>query len=142
MVTITRTVRNADGVFGVLRMPGFVCVTAEEQDVGNQRGISCIPAGTYPLRRTIYFKHGFPTYEVCDVPGRSRILIHPGNTEEDSQGCILLGLSPGRFRVRDEDSGSMEWKQGVQYSQKAFGRFMQAMGATQSTDIRIVEDYK
>jgi hypothetical protein len=141
MVTITRTVRNADGVFGVLRMPGFVCVTAEEQDLGNARNVSCIPAGTYTLRRTIYNKHGFPTYEVTGVPGRSRILIHPGNTEEDSQGCILLGLRPGRLPVTDEDSGKREWKQGVLQSQKAFARFMAAMNGVQEAQLTIVETY-
>jgi hypothetical protein len=137
VLTLTRTVRNADGVFGVLRMPGFVCVTAEEQDLGNARNVSCIPAGTYPFKRTTYFKHGYPTYEVCDVPGRSRILIHPGNTEEDTDGCILLGLQPGKLRVKDEDTGSREWKHGVLHSQKAFARFMQHMGAIQSTTITI-----
>jgi hypothetical protein len=141
MVTLTRTVRNADGVFGVLRMPGFVCVTAEEQDMGNARNVSCIPAGTYPLRRTIYYKHGYPTYEVADVPGRSRILIHPGNTEEDSQGCILLGLRPGKLRVRDEDSGRMELKTAVLSSQAAFARFMAAMKGISSTTIDIKEAY-
>jgi hypothetical protein len=141
VVTITRTVRNADGVFGVLRMPGFVCVTAEEQDLGNARSVSCIPAGTYPLRRTTYLKHGFPTYEVADVPGRSRILIHPGNTEEDSQGCILLGLRAGKLRVRDEDSGQMETKHAVLSSQAAFGRFMQAMAGVKESQLTIVETY-
>ena len=141
MVTLTRTVRNADGVFGVLRMPGFVCVTAEEQDLGNARNVSCIPAGSYELRRTTYHKHGYPTYEVAGVPGRSRILIHPGNTEEDSQGCILLGLRPGKLRVRDEDSGHLELKHAVLSSQAAFARFMAAMKGIPSTTIDITEAY-
>jgi hypothetical protein len=137
VLTLTRTVRHADGVFGVLRGPGFVLCTAEEEDRDNARGVSCIPAGTYPVRRTTYFKHDFPTYEVCDVPGRSRILFHPGNTEEDSQGCILLGLRPGMLTVKDEDTGRDTKKRAVLSSKQAFARFMGGMGGVYETTITI-----
>lgn len=32
-------------------------------------------------------------YEIKDVPDRSAILIHWGNFERDTSGCILIGLS-------------------------------------------------
>jgi hypothetical protein len=99
--------------------------------------VSCIPAGVYPLRRTIYHKHGFATFEVCNVPGRSRILIHPGNTEEDSQGCILLGLRHGRIPVKDEDSGRPVEKYGVQSSRRAFDKFMFAMHGVDAAELTI-----
>ncbi|MBA3678393.1 MAG: hypothetical protein H0W74_13495 [Sphingosinicella sp.] len=142
MLTLIRTVRSADGVFGVLRGPGFVLCTAEEEDRDNARCVSCIPAGTYPVRRTSYFKHDFPTYEVRDVPGRGRILFHPGNTEEDTQGCILLGLRPGLLRVRDEDTGIIVEKPGVLESRLAFAEFMKGMGGVYETTITIQWDVK
>lgn len=57
----------------------------------NQRRISCIPPGKYPV-----VKHHSPTFGKCfwvqDVPGRSEILIHVGNYHKDTLGCILPGM--------------------------------------------------
>lgn len=57
---------------------------------------SAIPAGVYvckPYSGTKYKN----VWEVQAVPGRSAILIHAGNTEADTLGCILLGLSLGKL---------------------------------------------
>jgi hypothetical protein len=32
------------------------------------------------------------TVEIADVPGRSGILIHPGNRLDETKGCILPGM--------------------------------------------------
>ena len=42
--------------------------------------------------------------ELAGVAGFSDILIHPGNTDRDTAGCILPGFGAeltGRFRLRD-----------------------------------------
>jgi hypothetical protein len=41
------------------------------------------------------------TYELKNVPGHSGILIHPGNTQHDSCGCILIGKSIIGDSLRD-----------------------------------------
>ena len=49
-----------------------------------------IPAGEYlckPFSGTKYKD----VYEVTNVKGRTAILIHAGNYEEDTLGCILIG---------------------------------------------------
>lgn len=33
------------------------------------------------------------TYEILSVPGHSGILFHVGNYNDDSEGCVLLGLN-------------------------------------------------
>lgn len=51
---------------------------------------SCIPVGTYTCRRGKYPRHG-DTFEVLNVPGRTAILFHVGNTVADIEGCLALG---------------------------------------------------
>jgi len=137
---LVRTERTPDGVFGVLTLePGQALRTLEEDWQDNARSVSCIPAGTYTLQRTIYRKHGYETFEVTGVPGRSRILIHPGNTEEDTMGCILVGLRQGTVIVpKDEDTGApnME-KRAVVASQEAFRRFMRSMADVDTAQLTI-----
>jgi len=68
----------------------FECKTLELPWLDNSKQISCIPAGTYQVR-----KHNSPTFgkvfHVTGVPGRSEILIHKGNFNKDTKGCILVG---------------------------------------------------
>ncbi len=64
-------------------------------------GSTAIPTGRYPLslntvsprfgkRKAYQFCCGrLP--RLCNVPGYSGVLIHIGNTEADTEGCILVG---------------------------------------------------
>ena len=140
MLTLTRTESVADGTFGLLRVsPSLLLHTLEDDWRDNQRSESCIPAGVYLLERTIYRKHGYETFVVTGVPNRDRILIHPGNTEEDTMGCILVGLRQGTIRVpKDEDTDAPDiWKRGVVASQEAFRRFMRAMANVDEAELTI-----
>lgn len=58
----------------------------------NQRNISCIPEGTYQVKKRKSSKFG-EHFQVLNVPGRSYILIHKGNYYTDIRGCILPGLN-------------------------------------------------
>jgi hypothetical protein len=60
----------------------------------NQKNKSCIPVGTYTCKRFTSKRHGL-TWRLQDVPGRSGIIIHAGNTHRDTRGCILLGICVG-----------------------------------------------
>lgn len=78
--------------------------TAERHDLGNKPNVSCIPWGDYKLEKRAYggfharyekrFGHEFvPWIRGCE-PKRSAILIHVGNNpEDDSQGCVLVGMT-------------------------------------------------
>lgn len=54
-------------------------------------GESAIPFGTYKVivNRSPKFKRDLP--RLLDIPHFEGILIHRGNTPEDSAGCILVG---------------------------------------------------
>lgn len=65
--------------------------------VGNARGVSCIPAGTYVCQLRFSPKHDREVYELQDVPGRDDVEIHIGNTTADSRGCLIIGSRVGRL---------------------------------------------
>jgi len=151
---LLRKERLLDGVFGELRLledgegivagqppPGDLQLfTVEDDWRDNLPRISCIPAGVYTLHRTVYLKHGYETFEVMGVKGRSRILIHPANTEEDLEGCIGVGLRRGKVRVvRDEDTGEMNrLKDAVVASQAAFHQLMERMAHVDEATLEIL----
>lgn len=68
----------------------FEGVTLELPWEDNERGVSCIPAGLYSVTAWDSPTKG-RCYRIGPVPGRDNILIHTGNYNKDTQGCILLG---------------------------------------------------
>ena len=74
---------------GFLTLPdGSALSTLERPDLDNQVGISCIPEGTYIVRRDTTGKHQW--YTIQDVTNRTFIEIHEGSKVEHSNGCILM----------------------------------------------------
>ena len=75
--------------------------------------LTAIPTGSYILSmNTISPKYSLkPWYftncnggrmpRIEDVPGWSGVLIHPGNTAADSEGCILVGKNDVTGMVTD-----------------------------------------
>lgn len=78
----------------------YECRVLELPDKNNQPGISCIPEGEYDVTpyTSVKFKQCFA---VNKVPGRSAILIHAGNTVDDTRGCLLPGHYNGLGNVSD-----------------------------------------
>lgn len=88
---IERQYVGTDCTSGYLSINGTTQMYALEKPwKNNQPLISSIPPGTY---------HGHLRYdhadqwriELSDVPNRSNVQIHIGNTPADSLGCILVG---------------------------------------------------
>jgi len=63
----------------------------------NQVFVSCVPDGSYPLVAFDSPEHP-DCWVLTPVPSRTGVLIHVGNTVDDTQGCILVGQtqSPGK----------------------------------------------
>ena len=83
------------------------------------KGKTAIPTGIYKI--TLRKEGGFhqryakrfpKTHEgmlwVRDVPGFEWILIHCGNTHEDTQGCVLVGMAPREVKGEYEISHSVD----------------------------------
>lgn len=99
-VEIKRIYTKSNCIQGVMFINGKPeCCTLELPDNNNQKNISCIPVGKYSVK-----KHLSPTFGnvflIENVVGRTDILIHQGNTAEDSKGCVLVGE---RFGVLDDN---------------------------------------
>lgn len=121
VLTLTRWAHTEHGTLGRIGR----WYTLEDRWLDNRHGVSAIPTGEYLCRLDRYHKGGYPAYEVTGVPGRSRILIHAGNTDADTEGCILigrrLGVLSGRIAVLE--------------SRVALAEFMAEMGGR---DFRLV----
>ena len=53
---------------------------------------TAVPFAAYRLKFHDSPRHGLQKLYLCDVPHRSGILIHAGNTPADTLGCILTGI--------------------------------------------------
>ena len=74
----------------------FFCNTLEEtvRDLSNEKkvyGKTAIPYGEYKVVYNWSPKFGRNLPRLLNVPAFEGILIHPGNTADDSAGCILVG---------------------------------------------------
>lgn len=93
--------------------PSFLCFTLENEFQAKKvAGETRIPAGTYQLGLRTEggfndrYKSRFPDIHkgmlhLLDVPNFEYILIHCGNTEADTAGCILVGDSVTQNVSRD-----------------------------------------
>lgn len=91
IVELIRLEEGKDGTIGALKIDKEVfCWTLEPADKLNKPNESCIPIQQYICQKITSPKFGI-TFKVFDVPGRSNILFHKGNTKDDTLGCIILG---------------------------------------------------
>jgi len=92
---IIRDTFTKESTIGKLFINGeSFCDTLENPWLDNQRNISCIPGGQYNVRLRLARESATRDYLhllVQDVPNRSYILFHRGNTAKDTSGCILVG---------------------------------------------------
>jgi hypothetical protein len=75
----------------------FECFTLEDKVRPLKvMGVTAIPAGEYEV--IISFSNRFqrPLPLLLKVPDFEGIRIHPGNTDKDTQGCILVGQIKGK----------------------------------------------
>ena len=126
---LIRVGQSARGTFGVLRFGAVPFVlTLERPWQDNEPNLSCIPPGRYRCGRVRSPKFG-ETFEVQNVPNRSHVLFHRGNTTDDTQGCILVG---------EEFSGTWE-KPMIVSSQRGFLELMTLLEGVNTFELQVME---
>jgi len=114
-IDIKRLHKCENSVIGELTVDGlWECYTLEdvEREV-KIKGETAIPKGTYKviINESNRFKRLLPL--LLDVPGFEGVRIHSGNTNHDTEGCILVG------RTRSNDF--------IGQSRKAFDKLFEKM---------------
>lgn len=118
-LTVLRYSSGDEATLGLLfEGDAFLCYTLEDEAREVKvAGETRIPAGEYEVTlRTVGRKHAkygrrFASMHrgmlwVRDVPGFEYILIHVGNTDDDTAGCLLLGDSAAQNITSEGSIGS------------------------------------
>lgn len=126
---LVRVSDSGVATYGVLlqdRTP--FAVTLERPWLDNRKGESCIPAGDYECRRVKSPTFG-DTFEVVNVQGRTAILFHKGNINDDTHGCILVG----------ESFNPVLGRPGITASKEGYAEFMGLLRMVNSFPLTITE---
>jgi hypothetical protein len=95
LITIKRLYKTKNSTIGELLVDGiFECFTLEDAERPVKiKGETAIPKGTYKviINESNRFKRLLPL--LLNVPNFEGVRIHSGNTNHDTEGCILVGQS-------------------------------------------------
>ena len=130
-LTLKRFSENGESTLGLIFVNGEFSVYAledEHRDVKKMHETR-IPAGTYEVVLVQSGNHHeryqkmFPEIHkgmllLKDVPGFTGILIHIGNTDDDTSGCILVGNTLNNNKIANGYLGD---------SREAYKRFYQVV---------------
>jgi len=124
-LALKRLHKTQNSTIGELTVDGlFQCYTLEdiEREV-KIKSETAIPKGTYKviINHSNRFKRLLPL--LIDVPGFEGIRIHSGNSNHDTEGCILVG------ETRSKDF--------IGKSRKAFDKLFEKMKKAESITITI-----
>ena len=114
-LTVVRTQFGKDATNGILLVDGiFECFTLEDQyQEVKVMHETCIPEGTYDIKfRTVggfhekykkrYGNDHYGMLHLQDVPNFTYILIHAGNTDEHTSGCLIVGETQQDLDISDD----------------------------------------
>lgn len=123
VITVTRTNKTKDGIFGNLSLDtnSFKCVTMEIASL-------CIIPGIYEVK-WMWSDHFQQIMPQVLVAGRTSIELHWANTPNQLEGCIALGTTIEL---------SQDW---INESKIAWVSFIKAILNEPVLTLKVVEDY-
>lgn len=110
---LERIARKSTYTIGKMYINGeYFCDTIEDVDRGLKqtddlnkissvkvKGQTAIPTGEYIVTKTFSTRFKRNMYLLNNVPGFEGIRIHSGNTEKDTEGCLILGKNKAVGKV-------------------------------------------
>ena len=125
IIAIKRLYKSENSTIGEMTVDGkWECYTLEDKEREVKiKSETAIPKGTYKviINRSNRFKKLLPL--LLNVPNFEGVRIHPGNTNHDTEGCILVG------RTRSKDF--------IGQSRKAFESLFAKMKAVKEITLTI-----
>jgi len=137
-VLVERFDKGSDDTLGRLYIDDkLICFTIEdEMRAVKVKGNTAIPFGTYKIgtRHSPKFspKFGHDMLWIKEVPGFEYILIHTGNTEADTEGCLIVVSK----------LGVLNGKRAVLESKKAYDIVYKAIKGALDKGIEVTITYK
>jgi len=116
-----------DGVFGIIKYDNKILHSLYSLELpfnDNKKYISSIPAGEYKALVSTSERLG-DTIELLEVPNRTDIMFHVGNTIDDLKGCIGIG---NRIRNNMKNSRRVMRDRGLSHSKPAMKRLIKLIG--------------
>lgn len=114
-IRVKRVAKEKTYTIGKLYIDGtYYCDTLEDKDRGltqdmtveeiakiKVKGQTAIPSGTYKviINWSNRFKRNLPL--LLNVKGYEGVRIHTGNTDKDTEGCILIGKNTVKGKVME-----------------------------------------
>ena len=137
MMKLVRKEKRSDGIFGELYdgLGVFVCFTLEHSyEIRPSIYEPKVPIGSYVCMKGLHrlegMTHDFTTFEVTGVANHSNILLHMGNFNCDSAGCILVGE-----KIENSDKGQM-----ITNSKKTFEKLMERLQNIKGFYLHVIEE--
>lgn len=126
VITVKRLYKTENSTIGEMLVDGiFECFTLEDKERPVKiKGETAIPKGTYRviINESNRFKRLLPL--LIDVPNFEGVRIHSGNSNHDTEGCILVGQTRNKNYIGQ--------------SRKAFDKLFKKMQAAKNITLTII----
>jgi hypothetical protein len=126
VITVKRLYKTENSTIGEMLIDGvFECFTLEDKERPIKiKGETAIPKGTYRviINESNRFKRLLPL--LIDVPNFEGVRIHSGNSNHDTEGCILVGQTRNKNYIGQ--------------SRKAFDKLFKKMQAAKNITLTII----
>jgi len=145
LIKLHRIANGKDSTLGMLRIDDvFECFSLEDQyQEVKVKGETRIPPGKYeikfrkepsPMRERYRGRFDWFSYhlELQDVYGFSYIYIHSGNTDDHTNGCLLVGYQANKTTI-----GEYEIYHSVDAFRALYTKVGQALNAGEKVNIEI-----